>query len=95
MPAPLKVSLSRELHEFVKSQSGDGTPFATADEYVSALIAEERDKQDAAQFRRAVLEGYQDILAGRVTEYKGDIRDVIRRVKKRDAGLITPQAPLI
>ena len=85
MPAPLKVPLPDELHEFVKSQSGDGTPFATADEYVSALIREERDKQDAANFRRAVLEGYQDILEGRVIEYKGDIMDVIRRVKKRSA----------
>ena len=83
MPASLHVPLTDELHEFVKNQSGNGTPFASSDEFVRALIREKQEKLQAAQFRRAVLEGYQDIIEGRVVEYKGSVRDVIRQAKRK------------
>ena len=38
----------------------------------------------AARFRESVLASYQDILAGRTTEYKGSIEAVIKRAQARN-----------
>ena len=38
----------------------------------------------AARFRESVLASYQDILAGRTTEYKGSIEAVIKQAQARN-----------
>ncbi len=83
MPASLNLSLTDELKEFVEKQSGDGTLFATSSEFVRSLIRERKEKIEAATLRESILHGYQDIIEGRTSEYKGNIAEVIRQVKER------------
>ena len=84
MPAPLNLSLTDELREFVEKQSGDGTMFPSSGEFIRALIREKKERIEAAKFRRSVLEGCQDILEGRAVEYRGSVKDVVEQVKTLD-----------
>lgn len=82
MSRSLNLSLTDELRAFVDSQSGDGTLYSTPSEYVRAILREKKERADAAAFRDGVMEGFQDILAGRTMEYTGDLRQMIRDAPK-------------
>jgi len=56
---------------------GDGTLFSTPSEFVRALIREKKERLDASALRKAVLEGYSDVLHGRTREYTGDLRAML------------------
>ena len=73
MPNTLSLSLTDELRSFIDANSGDGTLFATPDEFVRDVIRQRKHQVEAAEAREAILEGYQDVVDGRVTEYKGDL----------------------
>ena len=77
------LPLTDELKAFIEANSGDGSPYATADEFVRAVLRDRRDRQQLAQIREAVIEGYNDIEKGRTVTYKGSVRDVLREAGER------------
>lgn len=77
MARSINLSLTDELRAFLDANSGDGTLFSTPSEFVRALIREKKERQDAADLRRAVLEGYDDLIEGRVTTYTGDLEAML------------------
>jgi len=84
MARSINLSLTNELREFLDQNSGDGTLFSTPSEFVRSLIREKKDRQDAAALRQAVLEGYDDVLHGRVLPLQGDLRSMVAEAKRRD-----------
>lgn len=69
----LNIALTDEMKNFIMSQSGDGTRYATPSEYVRDLIRHEQDRMDAAKLRNSIIEGYQDAIHGRTREFSGDL----------------------
>jgi antitoxin ParD1/3/4 len=61
----LNLSLTDKLRSFIDRNCGDGTVYATPSEFVRDVLREKMDRMEAAQLRDAILEGYQDALAGR------------------------------
>jgi antitoxin ParD1/3/4 len=83
MPSTLNLSLTDELRAFVDRNSGDGSSFATPSEFVRDALRERKARMEAAEMRDGILEGYQDVLAGRVIEFKGSLRDAIKAADRR------------
>ena len=78
MPSTLNISLTDDLREFIDRNCGDGSLFATPSEFVRDLLREKKMRMEAAAFREAILEGYQDVIEGRTVEYKGDLMALLR-----------------
>jgi len=78
MARSLNISLTDELRAYIDQQSGDGSMFATPSEFVRAVLREKKQREEAADLRDAVFAGYQDIDAGRVNEYTGDLKAMIQ-----------------
>ena len=78
MASTLKLSLTDELRAFIDENSGEGTLFATPSEFVRALLREKKQRLEAAQIRDAILDGYQDVESGRIVEYQGDLRALLK-----------------
>ena len=77
MGRTLNLSLTDELRAFVDENSGDGTLYATPSEFVRALLRDRKERQQAAEIRDAILEGYQDALAGRTVKFCGSLRELL------------------
>ena len=82
MSGTLNLSLTDELRAFVNSSSGDGTLYATPSEFVRDLLRQRKTQEEAWQARQGILEGYQDALAGRTVEFKGDLKSLMDTEKK-------------
>jgi antitoxin ParD1/3/4 len=83
MARSINLSLTDELRAFLDANSGEGTLFSTPSEFVRALIREKKERQDAAALRRAVLEGYDDLIHGRVSNYTGDLDGMLDAFEAR------------
>ena len=81
MSTSINLSLTDELRAFLDANSGDGTLYATPSEYVRDLLRQQKVRQEAAAARDAILEGYQDAIAGRTYEYQGDLRSLLSKVQ--------------
>ena len=81
MASSLNLSLTDELRAFVDENSGDGTLYATPSEYVRDLLRQQKFRQEAAAAREAIIDGYQDAIAGRTAEFKGDLKSLLKQVK--------------
>lgn len=79
MSSTLNLSLTDELRAFLDQNCGDGTLYATPSEFVRDLLRQKKLQMDAAEARRAIVEGYQDALNGRTTPFEGDLRALLRR----------------
>ena len=79
MSTTLNLSLTDELRTFVDQNSGDGTLYATASEFVRDVLREKKERLEAAQIRDAILDGYQDAIQGRTVAYRGDLRQLLKR----------------
>ena len=79
MSSTLNLSLTDELRAFIDENSGDGTLYATPSEFVRDLLRQKKEELEAARIRDAILEGYEDILKGRVTEYRGNLRSLLNQ----------------
>jgi antitoxin ParD1/3/4 len=77
----LNIPLTEEMKQFITNQTGDGTMYATPSEYVRDLIRHEREKQEAANVRSAILEGYQDAISGNMTDFSGNLLEDIKAFK--------------
>jgi antitoxin ParD1/3/4 len=78
MATTLNLSLTDELRAFVDQNSGDGTLFATPSEFVRDVLREKKERLEAAALREGILDGFADALAGRVVEYRGNLRRVLK-----------------
>ena len=84
MARSINLSLTDDLRAFLDESSGDGTLFSTPSEFVRALIREKKERVEAADLRKAVLEGYDDVLHSRTLPLEGDLRAMIAEAKRRD-----------
>jgi len=82
MGSTLNLSLTDELRAFVDRNSGDGTLYATPSEFVRDLLREKKERLEAAHVRAAILEGYQDAIAGRTVPYRGSLRKLLKKPRQ-------------
>lgn len=82
MANSLNLSLTDELRAFVDANSGDGTLYATPSEFVRDILRRQKLQQEAAHVRDAIIEGYQDAIAGRTFEFDGDLKKLLEKVRK-------------
>ncbi len=78
----LNIPLTDEMKKFVARQSGDGTYFSTPSEYVRALIRNEKDRQEIAQLRSSIIDGYQDAIHDRTIKFSGDLSADMKSMKE-------------
>lgn len=79
MAHSLNLSLTDELRAFIDQNSGDGTLYATPSEFVRDVLRRHKAQQEAAELRDAILEGYQDAIAGRTVEFDGDLKTLLKK----------------
>ena len=84
MSTSLNVSLTDELRAFIDRNCGDGTLFATPSEFLRDVLREKKERMEAAAMRDAILEGCQDVIAGRVVEFKGNLDAALREARSRE-----------
>lgn len=82
MPNSLNLSLTDELRAFIDQNSGDGTLYSTPSEFVRDVLRRHKAMQEASQVRDAIIEGYQDAIAGRVATFDGDLRSLLKKTKR-------------
>jgi len=80
MANTLNLSLTDELRAFIDENCGDGTLYATPSEFVRDLLRQKKMQIEAAKVREAILEGYQDAIAGRTVKYEGNLRSLLKKV---------------
>lgn len=81
MGSSINLSLTDELRAFIDANSGDGTLYATPSEFVRDILRQQKNRQEAATARDAILEGYQDAIQGRTHVFQGDLRSLLKKVK--------------
>ena len=81
MASSINLSLTNELRAYIDANSGDGTLYATPSEFVRDLLRQQKNRQEVAAARDAILEGYQDAIEGRTHPFKGDLRSLLKKVK--------------
>lgn len=81
MANSLNLSLTDELRAFIDRNCGDGTLYSTPSEFVRDVLRRYKAQEDAAEVRNAILEGYQDAIAGRTVEFKGDLKTLLKKAK--------------
>lgn len=81
MSSSLNLSLTDELREFVNQHSGDGTLYATPSEFVRDILRQRKLQLEAEKLREGVLEGFQDVIDGRLHEFGGSLEDMIKNAK--------------
>ncbi len=79
MGSTLNLSLTDELRSFVDGQSGDGTLYATPSEFVRDLIRRHKLQMEADRLRAGVIEGFQEAAEGRVHQFKGSVRELMKK----------------
>jgi antitoxin ParD1/3/4 len=82
MANSLNLSLTDELRAFIDQNSGEGTLYATPSEFVRDVLRRHKLQQDAAAVRDAIIEGYQDAIAGRTVAFNGDLQALLAKAKK-------------
>ena len=82
MGSTLNLSLTDELRAFIEENCGDGTLYATPSEFVRDLLRQKKIQTEAAQVRNAIIEGYEDAIAGRTVAFDGDLRSLLKKAGK-------------
>ncbi|MBD3674620.1 MAG: hypothetical protein HUJ26_13945 [Planctomycetaceae bacterium] len=80
MAESFNLTLTDELRSFIDQNCGDGTLYSTPSEFVSDLLRQKKQQQEAEKIRQAVIEGYRDSIAGRTYEFEGNLKDLIQKV---------------
>jgi antitoxin ParD1/3/4 len=83
MANSLNLSLTDELRAFIDQNSGDGTLYATPSEFVRDILRRQKAQQEATAVRDAILDGYQDALAGRTHKFEGDLKTLLKKAPKK------------
>ncbi len=74
MPSSINLSLTDELRKFIDQNTGNGSLYATPSEFLRSLLREKKERQEAQELRSAIIEGYQDAIAGRTAPFSGDLK---------------------
>jgi antitoxin ParD1/3/4 len=82
MANSLNLSLTDELRAFIDQNTGDGTLYSTPSEFVRDVLRRHKLQQEAGQVRDAIIEGYQDAIAGRTMAFNGDLKGLLKKAKK-------------
>ena len=82
MANTLNLSLTDELRAFIDENCGDGTLYATPSEFVRDLLRQRKLQLDAERVRNAIVEGYQDAIAGRTVQFNGNLRSLLKKAGK-------------
>jgi len=61
-------------------------PFDEVPEFLTDSEREQFERTEAARFRQAILEGFDDAIHGRVVNYQGDLRKLLRERRRRLLG---------
>ena len=83
MANSLNLSLTDELRAFIDQNSGDGTLYATPSEFVRDILRRHKLQAEAAQVRDAIIEGYQDAIAGRTVAFQGDLKHLLKKARNK------------
>lgn len=81
----INVSLTDELRAFINRNSGNGTLYATPSEFLRDVLREKKERIEAAELREGIVEGYRDLIEGRIVEFKGNLRKTMKQAKRREA----------
>ena len=81
----INLSLTDELRAFIDQNSGDGTLYSTPSEFLRDVLREKKERMEAAELREGIVEGYRDLIEGRVLEFTGNLRKTMKEAKRRDA----------
>jgi len=85
MSSSINLSLTDELRKFIDQNTGNGTLYATPSEFLRSLLREKKERLEARELRNAIIEGYQDAIAGRTNIFSGDLRsDLDRFLSKKE-----------
>ena len=84
MSSSINLSLTDELRAFIDGNCGEGTLYATPSEFLRDVLREKKERMEAAAMRDAILEGYQDVIAGRTIEFKGDLRASLKEAQDHE-----------
>lgn len=79
MSSTINLSLTDELRAYIDSNCGDEKLYSTPSEFLRDLLREKKERQEAAALRDGVLEGYRDLLDGKVVEFKGDLGSLMQQ----------------
>ena len=82
MSHSLNLSLTDELRAFIDQNCGDGTLYATPSEFVRDIIRHHKLQREVAEVRAAIVEGYQDAIAGRTVTFDGNLKGLLKKAKK-------------
>ena len=81
MSTTLNVSLTDELQAFIDQNSGEGTLYPTAEEFVRDVLREKKESLEASRMRDAILAGYEDAIQGRTVLYNGNLRLLMKKAE--------------
>ncbi len=84
MSNSINLCLTDELRAFIDRNCGEGTLFATPSEFLRDLLREKKERLEAAEMRDGILEGYRDLIEGRVLEFKNDLGATLAEAKHRE-----------
>lgn len=84
MPRTINISLTDELRAFVDDNCGDAGMYATPSEFVRDILREKKARMEAAALRDGVLEGYRDLIEGRMVAFEGDLRASLKSAKQSE-----------
>ena len=79
MTSTLNLSLTDELRAFIDENCGNGTLYATPSEFVRDLLRQRKLQLEAERVRDAIVEGYQDAIAGRTVQFNGNLRRLLKK----------------
>ena len=82
MANSLNLSLTDELRAFIDQNCGEGTLYATPSEFVRDIIRRHKLQLEAGKVRDAIVEGYQDAIAGRTVAFDGNLKGPLKKAKK-------------
>jgi antitoxin ParD1/3/4 len=51
----------------------------TPSEFIRQVLREKKERLEAARIRDAVIQGYQDAIAGRTVIYRGNLRRLLKK----------------
>ena len=86
MSSSINLSLTDELRKFIDQNTGHGSLYATPSEFLRSLLREKKERLEARELRSAIIEGYQDAIAGRINTFSGDLKSDLDKFlsEKRD-----------
>ena len=82
MGSSINLSLTDDLRSFIDEQSGDGTLYSTPSEFLRDLLREKKERLEASDLRESILEGLQDVVGNRATDFSGDLRVDMKKHSK-------------